>query len=266
MKLGSIFKNGIAITQSPHGSWQEGNAMDLVNHGSDKELKAPFSGTITKTYNLGGDNRGFWLEGDCDGTYIEQLFHHCQNYYPYGAKLEKGQIMGTYNIPNYLAKHVHTAIKVNGKYDIYLNYVSRTNKLYNGYPEGSQGYKEIEKWTKWSKYSNKNINCKNDNMVDKLKVQVRKNKYIKFPIKVIADELILRSRPRSNSKNLGMIKKGDKFNPNKFVLDGEEIDGNSTWFYLDTKKGWISARWVDSEFSKKPNFIKKAKSLIFKKA
>lgn len=81
------------------------------------------------------------------------------------------------------------------------------------------------------------------NQSEVIKLRFGKSYVHKIKVRVIADELVVRSKPTTNSKPLTTIKKGDIFHPTKFAR-GEKIDGNPDWTYLSTQRGWVATRWL----------------------
>lgn len=143
-KLGNIFEgDSIVVAQSPHGVAQGSQSMDLYSNRG-YTLCAPINGRIQGTYEQGEHRGGFHL---VFGGY-DILFHHCRAFKT--GNVTRGEAIGSYLFKDGKL-HVHTAIRVNGKWDLLLNYVDRKIRLL---PEKGGA---VTKWTDWNTYPNKYI-------------------------------------------------------------------------------------------------------------
>lgn len=138
MKLSNFFVgNTFTITQSPHGALQGGMALDAVPSVGNR-LVAPCDMDIYYRKNdLGHQSYSY---GRGEGFRI--VFVHC--IVEKSGNVKRGEDIG------YLAGggavHLHTAIEVNGKWDVVLNYMDRSINLALSGDFSSQHWKS---WVTW---------------------------------------------------------------------------------------------------------------------
>lgn len=235
MKLSRFFKNkNIVITQAPHGVLQNGRSMDMVNYQS-YDLFAPVDGKVERVYKTGGFHFVFDYGKKCD-----IIFHH--GLAPRAGRFKKGQKIGTWR--GFVPAHIHTAIKVDGKWDLLLNYMDRSIDLLpeRGAPEN--------KWTRWPTYPDKSIS-KSKPEYEMVDIKVGKTNRIHIPLIVNTGVLNVRKEPNAQptTKIVGKLKRGDEISSYRFA-DGQRIDGNKTWVYVFRLKGYASARLLREKKSK----------------
>lgn len=226
MKLASSLKGKITVWQSPHGALQDGKAMDLS--GDDFNIYAPIDGRTERRYGSTHDTAGFHF---MFGSY-DILFHHA---IPTRlGSFRKGDVIGSYLFKDG-ALHIHTAIKVSGRWDILLSYIDRRTKLV-------PGGKIDPKWAEWSSYPDKQIILGNNNMLQ-LKTGVNGKDKVQVLLEITANPTLkLRAMPNTNSKVVGNLKKGQRVSVNTFDT-GTSVDGNTLWGKYGTI-GWFSMRWA----------------------
>lgn len=224
-KLGNFFEGGgMIITQSPHGSLQGGLAMDFVSYDSFKIL-APIDGIVERKYGSGWSGGFHFVFGSYD-----ILFHHCTPIRP--GFFHKGETIG-----NWLHKagslHIHTAIKVRGKWELVLSYIDRRVNLL---PEKGN---PPTKWTNWNTYPDKYITLGNNDMVQ---VKFGTDDVLAEKLEITATTLNVRQHPNTSSPIVATLNKGDITTPSTFAT-GEAVDGNSAWA-KHKSGGWYSCRWT----------------------
>lgn len=151
MKLGNFFTGNVfTISQSPHGSTQNGKAIDAVPTSGNR-LIAPCDMTIYYRANNLGHQSYSYARGD---GFTRLVLVHCI--------VEKSGFVKRGTDIGYLASggpvHLHTAIEVNGAWDVVLNYMDRTVQLVLTTGFSSQHWKS---WSTW-----KDLTLGSNNMAD----------------------------------------------------------------------------------------------------
>lgn len=148
MKLGNFFVGNVfTISQSPHGALQGGKAIDAVPTSGNR-LVAPCDMEIYYRKNDLGHQSYSYARGD--GWKI--IFVHA--IIEKSGFVKRGEDIG--HLASGGALHLHTAIEVNGAWDVVLNYMDRTVQLALTTGFSSQHWKS---WSSW-----KNLNLGNNTM------------------------------------------------------------------------------------------------------
>lgn len=137
MKLGNFFVGNIfTISQSPHGTLQGGKAIDAVPT-SGTRLIAPCDMDIYYRANNLGHQSYSYARGE---GFTRLVLVHCI--------IEKSGFVKRGTDIGYLATggaiHLHTAIEVNGAWDVVLNYMDRSINL------ALTGGFTSQHWKSWS--------------------------------------------------------------------------------------------------------------------
>lgn len=147
MKLSNFFVgNTFTITQSPHGINTGGKSIDAVPTSGNRVL-APCDMDIYMRYNNLGSASYSYARGD---GFVLELVHMIVEK---SGFVKEGTDIG-YLCPTVKnsagkiihAMHLHVTIKVNGVWDIVLNYMKRTVQLALSGPFTSQHWKS---WSTW---------------------------------------------------------------------------------------------------------------------
>lgn len=154
MKLSSPFEGStIVLTQSPHGAYQNGQAIDCVPLYGYR-VKAPCDMEIYYRKN----DLGFQSYSYARDENWRIVFVHC--IIEKGGKVKRGEDIGY--LHNGGAVHLHYAIEVNGVWENPLNYTDRSVKL------TLSGDFKSDKWRHWSTYPDKQLrpfNSADKNMI-----------------------------------------------------------------------------------------------------
>lgn len=138
MKLGNFFTgNVLTLSQSPHGSSQNGKAIDCVPT-SGTRLIAPCDMEIYYRKNDLGHQSYSYARGDG----WKMVFVHC--IIEKQGHVKKGTDIGYLHTGG--AVHLHVAIEVNGVWDVVLNYMDRSIELALTSGFSSQHWKS---WSTW---------------------------------------------------------------------------------------------------------------------
>lgn len=148
MKLGNFFVGNVfTISQSPHGSTQNGKAIDAVPTSGNR-LIAPCDMNIYYRANNLGHQSYSYARGD---GFTRLVLVHCI--------VEKSGFVKRGTDIGYLASggpvHLHTAIEVNGAWDVVLNYMDRTVQL-----ALTSGFSS-QHWKSWSTWKDLNLGTNN---------------------------------------------------------------------------------------------------------
>lgn len=138
MKLGNFFTgNVLTLSQSPHGSSQNGKAIDCVPTSGTRVI-APCDMEIYYRKNDLGHQSYSYARGD--GWRL--VFVHCV--IEKQGHVKKGTDIGYLHTGGPV--HLHVAIEVNGVWDVVLNYMDRSVQLALTAGFSSQHWKS---WSTW---------------------------------------------------------------------------------------------------------------------
>lgn len=150
MKLGNFFAGNVfTISQSPHGSVQNGKAIDAVPVSGTRVI-APCDMEIYYRKNDLGHQSYSYARGDG----WKMVFVHCS--IEKQGHVKKGTDIGYLHTGGPV--HLHVAIEVNGVWDVVLNYMDRSIQLALTAGFSSQHWKS---WTTW-----KDLNLGQNNMAN----------------------------------------------------------------------------------------------------
>lgn len=143
MKLGNFFTgNVLTLSQSPHGSNQNGKAIDCVPTSGTRVI-APCDMEIYYRKNDLGHQSYSYARGDG----WKMVFVHC--IIEKLGHVKKGTDIGYLHTGG--AVHLHVAIEVNGVWDVVLNYMDRSINL--ALTSGFQS----QHWKNWSTWADKQL-------------------------------------------------------------------------------------------------------------
>lgn len=138
MKLGNFFTGNVfTISQSPHGTAQNGKAIDAVPTSGTRVI-APCDMEIYYRKNDLGHQSYSYARGDG----WKMVFVHC--IIEKQGHVKKGTDIGYLHTGG--AVHLHVAIEVNGVWDVVLNYMDRNIQLALTSGFSSQHWKS---WSTW---------------------------------------------------------------------------------------------------------------------
>jgi len=226
MKLQSFQKDKLLIiTQTNHGINQAFTAFDFGYLGyGDKGLYGPADMSPKRMWGK-GYNGGveYWIDG-CSNVYV-QIVH----FTPKDSRtVAKGEKFGV--IPG---DHVHVSLNVQGKWQVYLDYVDRSTILYFW----SYGQKHT-KWTNWATYTDREITCY-DSLMTTLNPAWKCRSLNTMDMNV-------RSEPNTSATIVRKLSPNSAFDCPK-VTEGQKVEQNgrstTTWFWVGD--GWISGCWAD---------------------
>lgn len=221
MKIKSFYKDQVyIITQSNHG-WQQANcAFDFGFAGySDKNLYAlydlAFKRKWGKDYDGGSE---YWI---CPNVYV-QIVHWTPSD---NRNFKEGEKMGLVT-----GDHIHIALNVEGKWQVYLDYADRSARLYFW-----RFGQEHTRWTNWNTFTSRELNCYTNQEMVKLQKPIK----IKTTNTI---ELNVREKPDTSSKIINKIPTSQEF-ATDIVASGSEVSGNKTWYGV--LGGYISGAFVE---------------------
>ena len=142
MKLSNFFVGNVfTITQSPHGVNTGGKSIDAVPTSGNRVL-APCDMDIYMRYNNLGSASYSYARGDGFVLEFVHMIVEKSGFVKEGTDI--GYLCPT--IPKVHVMHLHVTVKVNGVWDIVLNYMKQTIQLALSGPFTSQHWKS---WSTW---------------------------------------------------------------------------------------------------------------------
>lgn len=152
MKIGNQLKGNRSImSQSPHGAYQGGKAIDIVPDSSSKDILAPGPGYVSSVYGVGGQRYFYFI---FSGSYRVIDVHGKPTIQP-GIYVKEGDKIGEL-VPYFdgqgrRADHLHTAIETPNGWDYYYSYMKRSISI-----ALIPGFKS-QHWKVWSTWADKQI-------------------------------------------------------------------------------------------------------------
>lgn len=143
MKLSSPFLgNTIVITQSPHGAYQNGQAIDCVPVSGDRVIAPCDMDIYYRKNDLGYQSYSYARDANWKIVFVHCIIEK-------SGRVKRGEDIG------YLHKggaiHLHYSIEVAGTWENPLNYTDRSVKL------TLSGNFTSQKWKDWNTYPNKQL-------------------------------------------------------------------------------------------------------------
>lgn len=237
-------RNFFTLTNSPHGQAQNYKAIDTAKG----RLYAPFDGTkIVRVYKKRRwhkvAKKMTWQDSFFDVRLPNGAILQCVHGSPLGKEgkvFRAGQIMGRNvayysNVDGARQDHWHTAIKVNGRWDYAVAYMSMNTKP-RPVPGGSSG-----KWNRRISYGNKYLIFGSKEKM--ITPRLGQNKKIELKLQSKVDGLRIRKKPTTTSKVVGILNKGEVFVTGA-MNRGEVIGKNKWWYAIGRKKGWVSGFYL----------------------
>lgn len=212
-------KSYLILSQSPHGSYQDGKAIDFAHLSGN----APAKGKVNYFKPQGNTRQNYFGFGQ-DGWELQAV--HSNPMKSVGSIIEKGQAMWrtTWH-------HLHLTLKFNGKWYYVLSALD-WNKVKVYWLKYGQSHPV---WTKQSTYGSLELPpylSKTEMVNLQQAIQCQSTNTI---------DMNIRKEPSTGAGVIGKMKPNTRFST-KQVAKGSNVQGVDTWYKYSS--GWVSGKYV----------------------
>lgn len=234
----NIFGEDVIWTQSPHGEYQGGKAMDSKRGF----LEADINSYEVRAVNYQVPRHQTWFD-----LHIPVISGYAFYRIVHAEPLK----MGTFKKGERIAKsiyytdkngwdnsHFHVALNINGKWFEPAAAIPKTVPMYWVNKPGKHKI-----WTNHATYPDVYLDIKSDIIEEMVQLQ----KPIQVQVTGVSEgkTLLVRPEPNTNKAATGKLKHNEKFSTKK-IARGQNIDGVNTWYYFSgsTVKGYVSGKFI----------------------